>query len=198
VKVGFAAVLVLATVAILNRNRAFANAIEEQRGMPYVIPLVLFIVLVLTFVLNRTRYGRHLMAVGGNAEAARRAGINVARIRLSAFVFCGLLAGVGGAFLASRVNSVDPNTGGNDTLLLAVGAAVIGGTSLFGGKGRMVNAILGGLVLALIPNGLTLVGKREPFGVEIDFGSSGVKFICAGLALMLAASVDAISRKRTT
>jgi D-xylose transport system permease protein len=198
VKVAFAAVLVLTTVAILNRNRAFANAVEEQRGMPYVIPLVLFIVLVLTFVLNRTRYGRHLMAVGGNPEAARRAGINVARIRLSAFMFCGLLAGVGGAFLASRVNSVDPNTGGNDTLLLAVGAAVIGGTSLFGGKGRMVNAILGGLVLALIPNGLTLVGKRQPFGVEIDFGSSGVKFICAGLALMLAASVDAISRKRTT
>jgi len=198
VKVGFAAMLVLVTVSILNRNRAFENAIEEQRGMPYVIPLVLFIVLVLTFVLNRTRYGRHLMAVGGNAEAARRAGINVARIRLSAFMFCGLLAGVGGAFLASRVNSVDPNTGGNDTLLLAVGAAVIGGTSLFGGKGRMVNAILGGLVLALIPNGLTLVGKRQPFGVEIDFGSSGVKFVCAGLALMLAASVDAISRKRTT
>jgi D-xylose transport system permease protein len=198
VKVAFAAVLVLSAVAILNRNRAFANATEEQKGMPYVIPLVLFIVLVLTFVLNRTRYGRHLMAVGGNPEAARRAGINVARIRLSAFVFCGLLAGVGGAFLASRVNSVDPNTGGNDTLLLAVGAAVIGGTSLFGGKGRMVNAILGGLVLALIPNGLTLVGKREPFGVEIDFGSSGVKFVCAGLALMLAASVDAISRKRTT
>lgn len=198
VKVAFAAVLVLTTVAILNRNRAFANAVEEQRGMPYVIPLVLFIVLVLTFVLNRTRYGRHLMAVGGNPEAARRAGINVARIRLSAFMFCGLIAGVGGAFLASRVNSVDPNTGGNDTLLLAVGAAVIGGTSLFGGKGRMVNAILGGLVLALIPNGLTLVGKRQPFGVEIDFGSSGVKFICAGLALMLAASVDAISRKRTT
>jgi D-xylose transport system permease protein len=198
VKVAFAAVLVLTTVAILNRNRAFANAVEEQRGMPYVIPLVLFIVLVLTFVLNRTRYGRHLMAVGGNPEAARRAGINVARIRLSAFMFCGLLAGVGGAFLASRVNSVDPNTGGNDTLLLAVGAAVIGGTSLFGGKGRMVNAILGGLVLALIPNGLTLVGKRQPFGIEIDFGSSGVKFICAGLALMLAASVDAISRKRTT
>lgn len=198
VKTGFAAVLIVATVAVLNRNRAFANAVAEQRGMPYVIPLVLIIVLVLTFVLNRTRYGRHLMAVGGNQEAARRAGINVARIRLSAFMFCGLLAGIGGAFLASRVNSVDPNTGGNDTLLLAVGAAVIGGTSLFGGHGRMVNAILGGLVLALIPNGLTLVGKREPFGVEIDFGSSGVKFICAGLALMLAASVDAISRKRTT
>ncbi len=194
---GIAAALVLTAVAVLNRNRAFPNAPEEQRGMPYVVPLVLILVLVLTFVLNRTRYGRHLMAVGGNPEAARRAGINVKRIRLSAFVLCGLLAGIGGAFLASRVNSVDPNTGGNDTLLLAVGAAVIGGTSLFGGRGRMVNAILGGLVLALIPNGLPLVGKRSPFGVEIDFGSSGVKFVCAGLALMLAASVDAISRKRT-
>jgi D-xylose transport system permease protein len=197
-KTGFAAVLILVVVSVLNRNRAFANAVSEQRGMPYVIPLVLVIVLILTFVLNRTRYGRHLMAVGGNQEAARRAGINVARIRLSAFMFCGLLAGIGGSFLASRVNSVDPNTGGNDTLLLAVGAAVIGGTSLFGGQGRMVNAILGGLVLALIPNGLTLVGKRAPLGIEIDFGSSGVKFICAGLALMLAASVDALSRKRTT
>jgi D-xylose transport system permease protein len=197
IKSAFAAVLILAVVAVLNKNRAFANA-AEQRGMPYVIPLVLVIVLVLTFVLNRTRYGRHLMAVGGNQEAARRAGINVVRIRLSAFMFCGLLAGIGGAFLASRVNSVDPKTGGNDTLLLAVGAAVIGGTSLFGGQGRMVNAILGGLVLALIPNGLTLVGERAPFGWHVDFGSSGVKFVCAGLALMLAASVDAISRKRTT
>lgn len=197
-KTGLAAVLILVLVSVLNRNRAFENAIEEQKGMPYVIPLVLLIVLVLTFVLNRTRYGRHLMAVGGNQEAARRAGINVVRIRLSAFVICGLLAGIGGTFLASRVNSVDPNTGGNDTLLLAVGAAVIGGTSLFGGKGRMVNAILGGLVLALIPNGLTLIGKREPFGWEVDFGSSGIKFIAAGLALLLAASVDAVSRKRTT
>jgi D-xylose transport system permease protein len=197
VRSAVAAVLVIAAVIVLNKNRAFPNAPVEQRGMPYVVPLVLILVLVLTFVLNRTRYGRHLMAVGGNPEAARRAGINVKRIRLSAFVFCGLLAGIGGAFLASRVNSVDPNTGGNDTLLLAVGAAVIGGTSLFGGRGRMVNAILGGLVLALIPNGLPLVGKRSPFGVEIDFGSSGVKFVCAGLALMLAASVDAISRKRT-
>ena len=197
VKIAAVGALIVIVVSVLNKNRAFANATAEQKGMPYVIPSVLVIVLVLTFILNRTRYGRHLMAVGGNQEAARRAGINVARIRLSAFMFCGLLAGIGGAFLASRVNSVDPNTGGNDTLLLAVGAAVIGGTSLFGGKGRMINAILGGLVLALIPNGLTLVGKREPFGWEVDFGSSGVKFICAGLALLLAASGDALSRKRT-
>jgi D-xylose transport system permease protein len=197
VRIAFAVVLVVVLVTILNRNRAFATANNEIRGMPYVIPLVLVIMLLLTFLLNRTRYGRHLMAVGGNPEAARRAGINVARVRLSAFAGCGLLAGVGGAFLASRVNSIDPNTGGNDTLLLAVGAAVIGGTSLFGGQGRMLNAVLGGLVLALIPNGLGLVGKASPFGKEIDFGSSGVKFICAGLALLLAASVDALSRKRT-
>ncbi len=186
---------VLVTV-VLNRNRAFPNAPNPIEGMPYVVPLVMALVLVLTFVLNRTRFGRHLYAVGGNPEAARRAGINVPRIRLAAFAIGGLIAGIGGAFLASRVNSVDSNTGANDTLLLAVGAAVIGGTSLFGGKGRMVNAVLGGLVLALIPNGLGLLGKSVILGREIDFSSSGVKFIVAGLALLLAASVDALSRKR--
>ncbi len=197
-KVGLAAVGAVFVTLLLNQNRAFPNAPAPIRGMPFVIPLVLILLLVLTFVLNRTRYGRHLYAVGGNAEAARRAGISVPRIRLSAFVICGLLAGIGGAFLASRVNSVDPNTGANDTLLLAVGSAVIGGTSLFGGQGRMLNAVLGGFVLALIPNGLTLVGKKNPFGLgEIDFGSSGTKFICAGLALLLASSVDALSRKRS-
>jgi len=186
---------VLVTV-VLNRNRAFPNAPNPIEGMPYVVPLVMALVLVLTFVLNRTRFGLHLYAVGGNPEAARRAGINVPRIRLAAFAIGGLIAGIGGAFLASRVNSVDSNTGANDTLLLAVGAAVIGGTSLFGGKGRMVNAVLGGLVLALIPNGLGLLGKSVILGREIDFSSSGVKFIVAGLALLLAASVDALSRKR--
>lgn len=254
-KLVVASVLVVALIIVLNQNRAFENAKAEIRGMPYVIPLVLVIMLVLTLILNRTRYGRHLLAVGGNQEAARRAGISVVRVRLSAFAVCGLLAGVGGSFLASRVNSIDPNTGGNDTLLLAVGAAVVGGTSLFGGKGRMVNAVLGGLVLALIPNGLGLVGKAVPFGTvwpfivgiasisglyiagqlrkressasvttsvlatrlavagvvtvglsavlignretEIDFSSSGVKFICSGLALLLAASVDALTRKRS-
>ena len=183
----------------LVKNRAFPNAPAPIKGIRYVVPLVLILLLVLTFILNRTRYGRHLYAVGGNHEAARRAGISVPRIRLSAFVICGLIAGIGGAFLASRVNSVDPNTGANDTLLLAVGSAVIGGTSLFGGKGRMLNAVLGGFVLALIPNGLTLVGKKTlPGGHEIDFSSSGIKFVCAGLALLIASSVDALSRKRAT
>lgn len=185
------------SVLILNQNRAFPNAPLPIQGIPVVIPVVMLLLLVLSFLLNRTRYGRHLMAVGGNAEAARRAGINVSRIRLSAFTICGLVAGIGGAFLASRVNSVDPNTGANDTLLLAVGAAVIGGTSLFGGQGRMLNAVLGGFVLALIPNGLTLIGKRVlPVLGDIDFGSSGTKFICAGAALLVASSVDALSRKR--
>ena len=184
---------------MLNKDRAFPNAPAPIRGIPYVVPLVLLLLLVLTFVLNRTRYGRHLYAVGGNHEAARRAGISVPRIRLSAFVICGLLAGIGGVFLASRVNSVDPNTGANDTLLLAVGSAVIGGTSLFGGKGRILNAVLGGFVLALIPNGLTLVGKKDlPLLGETDFSSSGIKFMCAGAALLLASSVDALSRKRAT
>lgn len=187
----------VAVTVLLNKNRAFARAPEPQKGMPWVIPLLILICLVLTFVLSRTRYGRHLYAIGGNPEAARRAGINVNWIRLSAFALSGLVAGIGGAFLASVVNSVDSNTGANDTLLLAVGAAVIGGTSLFGGKGRMLNALLGGLVLALIPNGLGLIGKSRILGRDIDFSSSGVKFVCAGLALLLAASVDALSRKRS-
>ena len=199
IKWGLAAVGAVIVTIILNQNRAFPTAPAEIKGIPYVVPLVLILLLVLTFILTRTRYGRHLYAVGGNSEAARRAGINVTRIRLSAFTVTGLIAGIGGLFLASRVNSVDPNTGANDTLLLAVGAAVIGGTSLFGGQGRMLNAVLGGFVLALIPNGLTLVGKQDIPGFgEVDFGSSGIKFMCAGAALLLASSVDALSRKRTT
>ena len=198
-KVGATAAFAIALTVLLNRNRAFDRAPEPIMGLPTVIPVVLVLVIALNLLLHRTKFGRHMYAVGGNAEAARRAGINVTRIRLAAFTLCGLFAGLGGAFLASRVNSVDPNTGANDTLLLAVGAAVIGGTSLFGGQGRMMNAVLGGFVLALIPNGLTLVGKRLlPVLGEVDFGSSGTKFICAGAALLVASSVDALSRKRVT
>ena len=197
VKFGATAALGLTVTAMLNNNRALRTAPLPIRGLPVVIPLTIILLIVLTFVLNRTTYGRHLYAVGGNAEAARRAGINITWIRLSAFAITGLIAGIGGAFLASRVDSVDANTGANDTLLLAVGAAVIGGTSLFGGRGRIINAVLGGIVLALIPNGLPLVGRRDvPLLGEVNFSSSGTKFICAGLALLLASSVDALSRKR--
>jgi D-xylose transport system permease protein len=196
-KIATAAAFAFGLAALLAKNRNFATAPKELKGIPWCVPLVLLLVAVLTFVLNRTAYGRHLYAVGGNAEAARRAGINVQRIRMSAFVFCAVLAGIGGAFLASQVNSVSPQTGGNQTLLLAVGAAVIGGTSLFGGKGRMSNAVLGGIVLALIDNGLGLVGKAKPFGAVVNFSDAGIKFIVSGLVLLLAASVDALSRKRS-
>lgn len=195
-KIGVAAIIGIGFTALLSANRNFPGAPKQLKGIPYAVPLVILLVVVLTFLLTRTAYGRHLYAVGGNAEAARRAGINVARIRMSAFVACAILAGIGGAFLASQVNSVSPQTGGNQTLLLAVGAAVIGGTSLFGGKGRMLNAVLGGIVLALIDNGLGLVGKASIFGNEVNFSDAGIKFIVSGLVLLLAASVDALSRKR--
>ena len=197
IRIVVAVVLACAVTALLNQNRAFASAPQPITGMPIVIPAIAVLVVVLSFVLDRLRYGRFLYAVGGNREAARRAGINVRWVEWSAFVCTAMVAAIGGIFLASRVNSVDANTGANDTLLLAVGAAVIGGTSLFGGRGRMINAVLGGLVLALIPNGLGLIGQTAILGWDIDFSSSGVKFICSGLALLVASSVDALSRKRT-
>ena len=182
---------------LFSRNRS-PNANISIKGVPWVVLVVLILVVTLTFLLTRTAWGRHLYAVGGNAEAARRAGINVARIRMSAFVMCAVLSGVAGVLLASRLNSVDPQTGGNDFLLVAVGAAVIGGTSLFGGRGRIVNAVLGGLVLAIIDNGLPLVGELSIFGAfKVNFSESGIKFIVKGLILLIAASVDALSRKTT-
>jgi D-xylose transport system permease protein len=137
-----------------------------------------------TFFLSRTAYGRYLYAVGGNAEAARRSGINVKQVRLFAFVICSALAAIAGLIFVSRANSVSPTTGGNATLLYAVGAAVIGGTSLFGGKGKMRDAILGGLVVAVIDNGMGLLGY-----------SAGIKYIVTGLVLLISAGVDALSRK---
>jgi D-xylose transport system permease protein len=126
-------------------------------------------------------------AVGGNAEAARRAGINVARVKISCFMMCSTLAAVGGVLLASRTNSVNPSTGGSDTLLFAVGAAVIGGTSLFGGRGRVLDGILGAVVIMVIVNGMTLQGQPQ-----------GRVYMITGAVLLLAASVDAISRRRAT
>jgi len=178
------------TTALLNSDRGPGDNVIE--GVPWAVLVVLGLTALLTFALSRTAWGRHVYAVGGNAEAARRAGIDVARIKISAFVVCSLLAYVTGLTLASRLNSVDPQTGGNDTLLIAVGAAVIGGTSLFGGRGRMVNAVFGGLVFALINNGLPLLGEQGP----VDFSNAGPKFIINGAVLLLFASIDALSRKR--
>ena len=133
-----------------------------------------------------------MYAIGGNVEAARRAGINVRWVKMSCFIMTGLVACLAGMALASQLNSVSPQTGGNDTLLRAVGAAAIGGVCLFGGRGKLIYPVVGGLVVATIDNGLGLMGTVA----GIDFTQSGPKFIVQGLVLLLAASVDAISRQR--
>ncbi|MEV0203148.1 ABC transporter permease, partial [Nonomuraea sp. NPDC050691] len=184
-RVGALAVLAGAAVYVLNLERSFNPAFASLKGVPIVVPVILALLVLWTFVLRRTGFGRHVYAVGGNAEAARRAGIAVDRIRVSAFVICSSMAAVGGIVAASRASSVDPNTGGSSVLLYAVGAAVIGGTSLFGGKGRVLDAVLGGAVIAVIDNGMALM----------QYGSS-VKYLVTGFVLLLAAGVDALARKR--
>lgn len=172
-------------VYILNLERSRNVLFASLKGVPIVVPIIAVLLIVWAFVLQRTSYGRHVYAVGGNREAARRAGINVDRIRISVFVICSGMAAVGGIVAASRLNSVDPNTGGSSVLLYAVGAAVIGGTSLFGGKGRVLDAVLGGAVIAVIDNGMGLMGY-----------SSGVKYVVTGVVLLGAAAIDALSRRR--
>jgi D-xylose transport system permease protein len=184
-KVGGLAVLTGIAVYVLNLERSRNALVISLKGIPWVVPIILILLVVLSFVLGRTAYGRHVYATGGNTEAARRAGIKTASIRTSVFMVCSTMAAVGGIIAASRANSVDPNAGGSNTLLYAVGAAVIGGTSLFGGKGKVRDAIIGGAVIAVIDNGMGLLGY-----------SAGIKFIVTGLVLLIAASVDALSRKR--
>jgi D-xylose transport system permease protein len=184
-KVAGLAIVVLIGIYLLNLERQRANAPIVIQGVPWVVPLVTVLVVALSFLLMRTAFGRHVYAVGGNAEAARRAGINVANIKTVCFILGSTLAVVAGILIASRDNSVSPTTGGAQTLLYAVGAAVIGGTSLFGGRGKIYDAVSGGLVVAIIANGLPLVTQK-----------SGIQFIINGLVLLLAASVDAISRRR--
>ncbi|MEU5862546.1 MULTISPECIES: ABC transporter permease [unclassified Nonomuraea] len=172
-------------VYVLNLERSRNPALVSLTGVPIVVPVIVVLLVVWTLVLRRTAFGRHLYAVGGNTEAARRAGIPVDRIKIAAFVICSSMAAVGGIVAASRASSVDPNTGGSSVLLYAVGAAVIGGTSLFGGKGRVLDAVLGGAVVAVIENGMGLMG----------YGAS-VKYLVTGCVLLLAAGVDALARKR--
>ncbi|MBU2668715.1 ABC transporter permease [Actinoplanes bogorensis] len=184
-RVGGLAVLLIVATSILTQERAINPAINSLKGVPIVVPIIGFFLVLWTFVLGRTSYGRHVYAVGGNTEAARRAGIPVDRIRISVFVIGSFMASIGGIMAVSRASSVDPNTGGSNILLYSVGAAVIGGTSLFGGKGKVINAVIGGAVIAVIDNGMGLMGF-----------SSGTKFIVTGLILLVAASVDALARRR--
>jgi D-xylose transport system permease protein len=158
---------------------------NKDRGVPK-IALILGILLAFwSFIATRTRFGRHVYAVGGSAEAARRAGINVDRVRIAVFMISGFMAGAGGIMLASRLRSVATNTGGGNLLLLVIAAAVIGGTSLFGGTGRVVSALLGALVIASIQNGMDLMGL-----------ASGTKFVITGLVLLGAVLVDAYAKRR--
>ncbi|HEU5032103.1 MAG TPA: ABC transporter permease [Spirillospora sp.] len=178
-----AAALLLGTY-LLSQDRA-ASPLIFLGGVPWGVPLVGVLLIVCTFVLARTPYGRHIYAVGGNAEAARRAGINVTRIRISVFIIASGFAAVSGIVAASRLNSVTPDAGGGNTLLYAVGAAVIGGTSLFGGRGKARDAVLGGLVIAIIDNGLGLLGTK-----------AYLSFLITGIVLLFAASIDALARRR--
>jgi D-xylose transport system permease protein len=170
-------ILSFLTVEICNRDR----------GVPFALLLVIAFLLIWTYVAKRTTFGRHVYAVGGNAEAARRAGINVPRIRILVFMISGGMAGIGGIVLAARLNSANLNQGGGTLLIDAISAAVIGGTSLFGGRGELRNALFGALVIATIANGLNTLGY-----------SSGVIFIVTGVILLLAVTLDTVARRLQT
>jgi D-xylose transport system permease protein len=159
--------------------------VNKDRGVPKVAVILLVFLVIWSFIASRTTFGRHVYAVGGSAEASRRAGINVDRVRIAVFMISGFMAGVGGIMLASRLRSVATNTGGGNLLLLVIAAAVIGGTSLFGGVGRVVTALLGALVIASIQNGMDLLGL-----------ASGTKFVITGLVLLGAVLVDAYAKRR--
>ncbi len=191
-RLGAIALAGVAFVAMLSLNRAPSRgslngvAIETTaiEGVPIVVPIAVAILWAGTFILDRTRFGRHLYAVGGNPEAARRAGIKVAWIRIIAFMTCSTLAVVSGIFDASRIGVVTAATG-SQIVLSGVAAAVVGGVSLFGGRGRLTHAAIGALVIAVIANGLGLLGLP-----------AGVNYLVTGGVLILAAAFDAVSRKR--
>jgi D-xylose transport system permease protein len=176
----------IVSVYFLNRERGPNPAVTSIKGVPWAVVIVLVAMILTGLLLSKTRFGRYIYAVGGNAEAARRAGIAVPRMRIAAFAISSSLAALGGVVLASSVGGIATDLGGGNQLLYAVGAAVIGGTSLFGGRGRPRDAVIGALVITLLPNGLTL----------LNLGSSA-NFVYTGLVLLAAASVDATARRRS-
>jgi D-xylose transport system permease protein len=176
-RVAFFGGLAFAAVAVCNHSR----------GVPLVGLIVVFVVVLFAYIAQRTTFGRHVYAVGGNAEAARRAGINVKLIRILCFVISGSMAGLGGVILASRLNSVDLTFGGGTLLLDTISAAVIGGVSLFGGRGRVSGALFGGLIIGMISNGTDLVGSAD-----------WVKYVTTGSILLAAVTLDTVARRRQT
>jgi D-xylose transport system permease protein len=181
IKIGGALIAGIVVVLICNTNR---GTLVPIRGVPWVVLIVLGVLALWTFVLGRTRFGRYMYAIGGSAEAARRAGIGLARIRTVAFVLASFTAGIAGIVGASRLRSVSTAFDGGQLVLYAVAAAVIGGTSLFGGRGKAVHAVLGGLVIAAIDNGMGLQGY-----------SAYVRYVVTALVLLAAVSIDAIARR---
>jgi len=179
------AVVAVVITVLANRNRN-TNPFKVIQGIP--VPAVIAIVLMIacTIALSKTTWGRHLYATGGNAEAARRAGIDVVHMKVTAFTICTAFGALGGIMLASSQSSASLDLGSGNVLLFSVAAAVIGGTSLFGGRGKPRDAILGALVIAIIPNGLLL---RPSLGAQWQQ-------VITGVVLLLAAAIDAISRKR--
>ena len=175
----FAAAVIVAAIANQNRGRLIV-----LEGLPWGVLVVLAILFVWTVLLGRTRFGRYLYAIGGNAEAARRAGISIVRIRTLAFTLCGLTAGMTGIIYASYLGSISTGVDGGQNVLYAVAAAVIGGTSLFGGRGKMLHAVLGGLVVGVIYNGLELLGL-----------SAAAQLMWTALVLLAAVIVDRITRR---
>ena len=157
---------------------------NKDRGVPFALLLVVGALLVLSYVAKRTTFGRHIYAVGGNAEAARRAGINVARIRIVVFMISGAMSGLGGIVLAARLNSVDLNAGGGTLLIDAIAAAVIGGTSLFGGRGEVRNALIGAALISTVSNGMFILGY-----------TTGTIFMVTGAILLLAVTFDTVARR---
>jgi D-xylose transport system permease protein len=168
-------------VLICNTNR---GRLIPIKGVPWVVLVVLAVLAAWTFLLGRTKFGRYVYAIGGNAEAARRAGINLARIRTYCFVLASFTAGIAGIVYASRLRSVSTALDGGTLVLYAVAAAVIGGTSLFGGRGKPVHAVLGGLVIAAIDNGMGLQGY-----------SAAAKYVVTALVLLAAVTIDSLARR---
>ena len=180
-KVGAMAIAGVVLVLIGNTNRGVTIAV---RGLPWVVLVVLVVLVAWSFLLGRTRFGRYIYAIGGNAEASRRAGINLNRIRVAAFALAGLTAGIMGIVYASYLGSVSTNVQGGNNVLYAVAAAVIGGTSLFGGRGKMLGAVLGGIIVAVIYNGLQLLGL-----------GAAAQNLWTAAVLLAAVTVDTVARR---
>jgi D-xylose transport system permease protein len=183
-KVAFMAIAGIVVVLVGNTNRGVLIA---QKGVPWIVFIVIGVLVLYTILTGRTKFGRYIYAIGGNAEAARRAGIGLGRIRTLAFALTGVTAGLGGIAYMSRLSSISSNVDGGQLVLFAVAAAVIGGTNLFGGRGRMMHALLGGLVVATIYNGLSLIGL-----------SAAATDIITAIVLLVAVTVDTLARRNST